>query len=454
MPAGAASRSVAAGGDLQGALNQASAGDTITLQAGATFTGHFSVPANSGAAITIQSSAIANLPAGQRVSPSRAKSMARLQTPDANTVFTIPAGANNYVIQGIEFVAANGVYGNDLIASGTSRETSTSQLPQNIVFDRDYVHADPRNGAHRGIALNSGKTSITNSYFSDFISTWQDTQAIAGWNGTGPFLIQNNFLQAGTEIVAFGGATPAIQGLIPSDITVQNNDFFKPTSWYAGSSDYAGIKVWAKNHFELKNAKNVTVQNNTFTNNFIQADQQGFVMLLNVRDEGGTAPWATVSNVAVKNNHFLNIAAGILFMGHDGDGGGTAGQFTISGNLYEDMGWGGGDGRLYQVMNGVQGITIDHETGFPNAWLLVFAQGPSNNINVSNSIFFNGFGIGGEGTSAGNPTFNYYSPAGLFKNNVVIGGNANQYTGSHFGTNFFPASPSQVGFVDFNGSNF
>jgi hypothetical protein len=117
MPASAASRSVAAGGDLQGALNQARAGDTITLQAGATFTGHFSVPANSGATITIQLSAIANLPAGQRVSPSQAKSMARLQTPDANTVFTIPGGANNYVIQGIEFVAAPGVLSMGRISS-------------------------------------------------------------------------------------------------------------------------------------------------------------------------------------------------------------------------------------------------------------------------------------------------------------------------------------------------
>jgi hypothetical protein len=450
----AASVSVPAGGNLQSALNQAVGGDVITLQAGATFTGHYALAANSGAIITIQSSGIRNLPAGQRVSPSQAGSMARLKTPDANTVLTIPAGANNYVLQGLEFVAANGLYGQDLIASGTARETSASQLPQNIVFDRDYVHADPRTGAHRGIALNSGNTAITNSYFSDFISTGQDTQAICGWNGTGPFLIQNNYLQAGTEIVAFGGAVPAIPGLIPSNITIKNNDFFKPTSWYAGSSDYAGIKVWAKNHFELKNAKNVTVQNNTFVNNFVQADQLGFVMLLNVRDEGGKVPWATVSNVVVKNNHFSKTAAGILLMGHDGDGGGTAGGFTISGNLYDDMAWGGGDGRLYQVMNGVQGITIDHETGFPTGWLLIFAQAPSNNVNITNSIFLNGSGIAGEGTSPGNETLNYYSPTSTFKNNVVIGGNPTQYSGSHFGTNFFPASPSQVGFVDFYGSNF
>src|SRR5262249_2077780 len=35
---------VAAGGDLQAAINQAQFGDVITLQAGATFTGNFTLP--------------------------------------------------------------------------------------------------------------------------------------------------------------------------------------------------------------------------------------------------------------------------------------------------------------------------------------------------------------------------------------------------------------------------
>jgi hypothetical protein len=75
MPASAASRSVAAGGDLQGALNQAQGGDVITIAAGAKFTGHFSLrPNNSGQWITIQSSAMSSLPGtGNRVSPTQAQ---------------------------------------------------------------------------------------------------------------------------------------------------------------------------------------------------------------------------------------------------------------------------------------------------------------------------------------------------------------------------------------------
>ena len=204
----------------------------ITIAAGAQFTGHFTLPRNtSGKWITIQSSAKSSLPAaGPRVAPAQAKYMPKLITPDPNPLLTIPGGANNYRIQGIEFTVVPGLYVDDLILSGTGGETSVGQLPQNIDFDRDYIHGDTVTGGKRGIALNSASTTVENSYFAAFTSNWQDTQAICGWNGSGPFTIQNNHLEAGTEILAFGGATPAISGLIPSNITIQNNEFYKPTS--------------------------------------------------------------------------------------------------------------------------------------------------------------------------------------------------------------------------------
>ena len=55
----ASTLTVNAGGDLQAALNAARPGDTILLQAGATFTGNFVLPVKSGSTtdITIRSSA-------------------------------------------------------------------------------------------------------------------------------------------------------------------------------------------------------------------------------------------------------------------------------------------------------------------------------------------------------------------------------------------------------------
>ena len=54
----AATLTVNAGGDLQAAINAAQPGDTILLQAGAVFTGNYTLPAKGGSSyITIRSAA-------------------------------------------------------------------------------------------------------------------------------------------------------------------------------------------------------------------------------------------------------------------------------------------------------------------------------------------------------------------------------------------------------------
>ncbi|PYX23748.1 MAG: hypothetical protein DMG87_04895, partial [Acidobacteria bacterium] len=64
---------VLAGQSLQTALNNAQCGDTIALQAGATFSGSFTLPAKACDDqhwITIRTSALASLPAeGTRITP-------------------------------------------------------------------------------------------------------------------------------------------------------------------------------------------------------------------------------------------------------------------------------------------------------------------------------------------------------------------------------------------------
>ena len=64
----------------------------------------------------------------------------------------------------------------------------------------------------RGISLNSGRTDILNSYISDIKAVNADSQAIAGYNGTGPFRIVNNYLEGAGENVIFGGSDPAVVG--------------------------------------------------------------------------------------------------------------------------------------------------------------------------------------------------------------------------------------------------
>lgn len=450
----AANINVPAGGDLQAALNAARGGDTVTLAAGATYTGHYQLKPNSSSQwITIQSSGAGSLPAGTRVSPNNASAMAKLVTPDGAAALLVPGGANYYRIVGLEFAPAAGVYAQDVIEVGVGNETSTAQLPHDTDFDRVYVHGDSYAGSKRGIAMNGINTTVENSYMSTFISNWQDTQAIAGWNGPGPYKIINNYLEAGTETVAFGGAVPAIYGLIPSDILVQNNSFYKPLSWKPGSASYAGTPILVKNHLELKTAQRMTIDNNIFENNWVGADQRGFALVFSVRTELGQMPWSVVKDIKVTNNIFRHSAAGIVITGQDDNpkGLGVGSGFTIQNNIFQDISgdW-GGDGRLFQITGSAHDITIDHNTAFQTGFIMVFDDGTSFNVNFTKNVSNVGAGIIGNGSAEGTGTVLAYMGGGQVSGNVIIGGNAGRYPAG----NYFPASVSQVGFVNYNGANF
>jgi hypothetical protein len=236
-------------GDLQQALDAARPGDTILLRAGETFVGNFVLPAKSGsdtAPILIRSDAPDNvLPAdGVRLVPpafagtnTQLNRLARLRGVGGgykNTpVLQTAAGAHNYRLQflDVDGVAQEG-WGT-LIEWGNNSEAQTSLevIPYGIVLDRVYVHGHPAKGQKRCIALNGASLEVLNSFVSACAAVEVDAQAIAGFNGPGPFKISNNYLEGSTENIMFGGADPRISNLIPSDIEITRNLFTKPVSW-------------------------------------------------------------------------------------------------------------------------------------------------------------------------------------------------------------------------------
>src|SRR5438046_76211 len=228
---------VNAGGNLQTAINNAVPGDTIVLQAGATFTGPFTLPNKVGSGwIYIRSSAYALLPPpGTRVSIADATNMPKIVgTAAGGTAIQTNSQAHNYRFVGIEIGPAAGQFLYNLVNIG-SGETSLANLPHDITFDRCYVHGDPIAGGRRGIAMNGGSVAVVDSYVSDFKEVGADTQAVWSYNSPGPLKIQNNYLEATSENVLFCGKHPDIANLIPSDIEIRRNYFFKPLSWLGSS---------------------------------------------------------------------------------------------------------------------------------------------------------------------------------------------------------------------------
>jgi len=443
-------RYVTAGEQLQPILNAAMPGDTITLQAGATFIGSFVLPAKVGTGwITIQSSLMSALPAaGQRVNPSHASSMAKLMSPTMAPALSAASGSHHYRIKGIELTAAPGIYSYQIVALGSATETSIAQLPYSIELDRVYIHGDAKAGGKRGVALNSRDTNITNSYISDFKSTFQDSQAICGWNGSGPFKITNNYLEASGENIMFGGAVPSIPNLVPSNIIIKQNHFFKPLSWRPGDPLYAGTAWVVKNLFELKNARQVTLDGNLLENSWGPL-QFGAAIQLTVRTEGGVVPWAVVEDIIISNNVVKHIGFGVNLFGRDGayDG---AQRITIRNNIFEDLDgpkW-GGKGRFIQILNGCRNVAVEHNTVLQTGAAVYFAYAPIPGFVYRNNIS-NGT-ICGDGTGCGNPALTHWAPASSVKKNVIAGVSSSSYPAD----NYFPSSVLDARFVGASVSNY
>src|SRR5437763_1694214 len=249
--------SVAAGGDLQAAINNAQPGDTITLARGATFTGGYVLPSKGGSTtITIRTAGDTDLPGpGGRISPNNTAQLAKIKSDGGPAVQTAP-GAHHWTLQLVEIV---GVGGSDLVllGDGSGAQSQLSQVPHDLVFDRVYIHGDATKGQKRGIALNSASTTITGSYISDIKAVGMDSQAICGWNGPGPFTITNNYLEAAGENILFGGSDPKIPQLVPSDITMSGNYVTKQIAW-------KGTSWSVKNILEFKNAQRAVIDGNVF----------------------------------------------------------------------------------------------------------------------------------------------------------------------------------------------
>ncbi len=442
---------VNAGGNFQAALNSAVLGDTIVLQAGATFVGPFTLPNKTSGSgwIYIRSSAYANLPPpGSRVSPFYAANMPKIVVgPTVGGAIQTTTSSHHFRFVGIEIkpVAGQFVFGLVDIGNGNSSNTT---VPDNIVFDRCYVHGDLSAPAgRRGFTLSGTNIAVIDSHVSGFSEAGADSQAIFGYQGNGPFKIVNNFLEGASENVLFGGADPAIPNSVPSDIEIRRNHFFKPLSWI-------GARLTVKNLLELKNAQRVLVEGNVFENSFPDA-QVGFALLITPRNQSGTAPWSVTQDITVRLNKFVNVGQGINLAGRDDA---FPSQITrrilIENNILEVTKLNGADGRIFQFLSGPVDVTVRHNTA-----IITVAGGVAsfseNNPKADqfdfrdNVISRGSLGFLGTGTGEGISTLTAFFTNFIFTKNAIIGGE-NTYPAG----NFFPVNAAAVGFVNFAGGNY
>lgn len=432
---------VPAGGDLQAAINRARGGDTVELQAGATYYGRINLPVKQTADfITIQSSAAAKLPENRRVSPSDAKLMAKIATRGAGEpAVSAEYGAHHYRFVGIEFAPGSSDYIYNLILFGAG-EAKVADVPRDLEIDRCYLHPFKTGGVtRRAVALNSANTIIKNSYFEGFAFPGEETQAIGGWTGTKNAKIINNYIEAGAENILIGGSDPVSADLVPSDIEIRNNLLFKPPEWTP--------KNTVKTLFEIKNGRRIQL-----TGNVLENSPTGSAFRITVRNQDGAAPFSTIEDVLIKDNIIANAAQGINILGKDDTfPSQTLKRLQIVNNIFYKIEPTNPETNSYfvQIADG-EDVLIANNTVFQTGNLTTFyGVMPRNFVFRDNIVGHGEYGIHGHS--------NIKSPLGqrFFRNNVIVN---NKQVGA--GDTSFPAgnfwinSFGDVGFVDLNGKNF
>ena len=441
---------VPAGSSLQDAINRARPGDVLVLAQGATYEGNFVLPARSGDQyITIRTASADDLPRpGQRVLPAHAPKLAKLKSPSNEPVVRTAAGAHHWRLQLLELLPTRNGAGDIVrLGDGSAAQNDLSQVPHDLVVDRCYIHGDPAAGQKRAIALNSASTSIINSYISDIKAMGQDTQAIAGWNGPGPYTIENNFLEGAGENFILGGSDPAIPNLIAQDVVFRHNHLSKPLAWRT-----EGWQV--KNLFELKNARRVLVEGNLMENVWQQA-QVGYAILLTPRNQDGNAPWVRVEDVTIRKNIIRHAGGGIQIVGEDSNyPSGSTSRVRLADNLFYDIDartW-GGTGAFALIGEGPSDITIEHNTVSQSGHIILAYGGTKQEPKTVSALVFrdnvvrhNEYGVLGADHGVGDDTLRAYFPGAVFQYNVIAGGDASRYPK---GNTFIGAGDFEASFVD------
>src|SRR5258708_5051577 len=502
---------VNAGGDLQSALNNAHCGDAIHLQAGATFTGKFIVPAKNcddnhwiiirtsspdsalpaeGQRATPCYAGVASLPGRPQYSCSNPKNVSRkaqIHT-QGDGPFQLAADANYYRFIGLEVTRPAG-------ALGTARLISGNGTTDHVIVDRSWLHGLAQDETQDGVGLN-GMTyaAVVDSYFSDFhcisgTGVCVDSHAIAGGTSNtqdGPFKIQNNFLEASGEAVMFGGGP---SNLSPTDIQILNNHFWKPLMWMKGSPGFVGgpngNPFIVKNHLELKNAIRVLVEANLMENSWGGFSQTGNGIMLTPKNQhtlsgSNVCPLCQVTDVTIRYVRISHAGGGIE-MATALSGNGTGGAAALAGTRWsihdvvlDDLSskYVGG-GSAFEILNGwpknlLNTVTINHVTAFPdpNSHLMIMgnyvATAPMYGLVFTNNLVITGrypvWNAGGGSASCAYKDVPIISIANCFTtfkfdHNGLVATPPAFPPSTWPANNMFPPTINDVGFMNYGNGN-
>jgi FG-GAP-like repeat len=391
---------VASSADLTAKLAIVQPGDEIVLDSTVTYTGQFTLGPRTGTGwIIIRSNQTTNasfpLP-GKRVEKAHFGLLAKIVAPTNGqaAIATADGADHRYWLIGLDVAAGSASAYDGLVQLGS--RTSITNKAKNIVLDRMYVHGNPNNSnvsVGHAVKLDGAYLAIINSRVADIHypippicqdPSVHEAHGINSVNGSGPYKIDNCYVSASTQGFMFGGADAAADNMVPGDITVTNNHFYKPytTAW---RNSYL-----AKTGIEFKAGNRILLAGNYVENAWDNCTDEnaGALFRFTVRNQDGTRSSTNISHAKIINNKFLNAPKGISILAHDDNyASGSMNCIAFDNNLVDKVPgdfWGdptgdNGIGRVFSLENGgvsgslggSQNLTFDH-----NTLINTYTQGP------------------------------------------------------------------------------
>lgn len=272
-------------------------------------------------------------------------------------------------------------------------------------------------GLKRGVLANAAHVTIEQTRI-DQIFHGEESQAIVGWTDTLALCVVGNVLTAAGINILIGGADSASARRMPQQILIRGNTLGKDLAWRGNPL------VTVKNLLEVKCCVGGTIADNVLTDSWPQ-NQDGYALLLNVRNQDGRAPWSTIRDLRVQGNQIDRVANGVQILGrddtHPSD---TMDAVVLDQNTFTAVGAYGGGGRQVFISGGPRRLTLQGNQFSPEVGQLLnsflyFDGQPCEALTVTDNVAEEGeYGIKGEGNvSLGRQAWQVYAPDGVAARN-------------------------------------
>lgn len=384
-------------------------GGTVTLKAGATYTGPFVM----------------------RTAGTVLKGNGATLTATGGPAIRIAASGVT-----VEQLTATATYTGGVIECGSNTATRWADQPTGV---RIVDVSVPTHRGKRGIEVNCGVTIIRPNIRDVWSSALADSQAINVLNTCGPVTVEGpGELVAASENIMVGGDTLKLTDCpdkAPADLTFRNLTLTKPDTWRTD-----GVRRAVKNLFELKAGVRVRAENLVLAGSW--GPNYGGVTFYGAQD--GSAVVITPKNGQIIRDVVLDrldvsrAASGLQLMGKDYNSvtpAPTTGV-VVRNSIFRVTKTLGGRGVLALVVGGMQDATFEGVTALIDGSTLILCdtQTPVGPLTFRSSRLTTGpYGVMAPGVNFGGP-----APAAYAQRPCVTQFEGNTIAGapSAFRTNF------------------